>query len=233
MSFLDRLQESLLTLWEYIPALFGAAVVLTAGYFVARLAQRAMHRLLRRVHINEALQKGGVAPPLDQYGVPLTAFVNKFLNMRFEPAGLTDDADIRMAQSVMDYIFRRLALDFLSFEERSAMGIYSADERQRQLETGSYVPTEIEAAAETGMADVEVESLAQSAPTAEAVAKPAAPEAVAAAAVPVEVHSSAELLEQITGMASDSPMCMTCGVKMRPAGSCYVCEGCGSTSGCS
>ena len=72
MSFLDRLQESLLNLWEYIPALFGAAVVLTAGYFVARLAQRAMHRLLRRVHLNEALQKGGVAPPLDPYGVPLT-----------------------------------------------------------------------------------------------------------------------------------------------------------------
>lgn len=72
MSFLDRLQESLLTLWEYIPALFGAAVVLTAGYLVARFAQRAIHRLLRRVHLNEALQRGGVAPPLDPYGVPLT-----------------------------------------------------------------------------------------------------------------------------------------------------------------
>jgi hypothetical protein len=72
MSFLDRLQESLLTLWEYIPALFGAVVVLTAGYLVARFAQRAIHRLLRRVHLNEALQRGGVAPPLDPYGVPLT-----------------------------------------------------------------------------------------------------------------------------------------------------------------
>jgi ribonucleoside-diphosphate reductase alpha chain len=47
------------------------------------------------------------------------------------------------------------------------------------------------------------------------------------------VHSSAELLEAIQGKASDAPLCMTCGVKMRPAGSCYVCEGCGSTSGCS
>jgi ribonucleoside-diphosphate reductase alpha chain len=47
------------------------------------------------------------------------------------------------------------------------------------------------------------------------------------------VHSSAELLEAIKGKASDAPLCMTCGVKMRPAGSCYVCEGCGSTSGCS
>ncbi|MGN0064786.1 MAG: hypothetical protein ACI379_11130, partial [Nocardioides sp.] len=57
----------------------------------------------------------------------------------------------------------------------------------------------------------------------EAVAKPA----------PGEAHTSAELLELITGTAVDSPLCMTCGTKMRPAGSCYVCEGCGSTSGCS
>jgi ribonucleoside-diphosphate reductase alpha chain len=48
-----------------------------------------------------------------------------------------------------------------------------------------------------------------------------------------EAHTSAELLEKITGTAVDSPLCMTCGTKMRPAGSCYVCEGCGSTSGCS
>ena len=54
-----------------------------------------------------------------------------------------------------------------------------------------------------------------------------------AIAAPKEAHSSAELLEVITGKASDAPLCMTCGIKMRPAGSCYVCEGCGSTSGCS
>ena len=157
-----------------------------------------------------------------QYGVPLEAYIDKFLNMRFEPAGLTDDADIRMAQSVMDYIFRRLALDFLSFDARSALGIYSADERTRQLETGVYTATELETAAETGMADVEVQSMSQSAPVVEI--KP----------VPIgEVHSSAELMERITGKASDAPMCFTCGIKMRPSGSCYACEGCGSTSGCS
>ena len=50
---------------------------------------------------------------------------------------------------------------------------------------------------------------------------------------PIEAHTSAELMEKITGTAVDSPLCMTCGTKMRPAGSCYVCEGCGSTSGCS
>src|SRR6476619_5722728 len=75
-----------------------------------------------------------------QYGVPLETYVSKFTNLRFEPAGLTDDPDIRMAQSLMDYVWRRLALDYLSFEDRSALGIYSAEERQRHLETGSYEP---------------------------------------------------------------------------------------------
>ncbi len=77
-----------------------------------------------------------------QYGVPLETYVSKFTNLRFEPAGMTDDPDVRMAQSIMDYIFRRLALDYLSFEDRSAIGIYSAEERQRHLETGSYEPLE-------------------------------------------------------------------------------------------
>ena len=64
-------------------------------------------------------------------------------------------------------------------------------------------------------------------------AKPADTESAAVKAAPAEAHSSAELLEVITGQASDAPLCMTCGIKMRPAGSCYVCEGCGSTTGCS
>ncbi len=153
-----------------------------------------------------------------QYGVPLETYVAKFTNLRFEPAGLTDDPDVRMAQSLMDYVWRRLALDYLSFDERSALGIYSAEERQRHLETGSYEPL-IE---ETGSAAELVES-ASSEIVIETVATPA----------PAAVHTSAELLEKITGTAVDSPLCMTCGTKMRPAGSCYVCEGCGSTSGCS
>ena len=78
-----------------------------------------------------------------QYGVPLETYVSKFTNLSFEPAGLTDDADVRMAKSIMDYIFRRLALDYLDFETRQSLGIYSADERQRYLETGSYEPLQI------------------------------------------------------------------------------------------
>src|SRR6476646_9215800 len=73
-----------------------------------------------------------------QYGVPLETYVQKFTNMRFEPAGLTDDPDIRMAQSVMDYIFRRLALDYLPYEKRAELGIFSADERAAQVSGGGY-----------------------------------------------------------------------------------------------
>ncbi len=89
-----------------------------------------------------------------QYGVPLETYVSKFSNLRFEPAGLTDDPDVRMSQSIMDYIFRRLALDYLSFEKRAGLGIYSADERQRYLETGSYEQVQ----EETGSAAELIES---------------------------------------------------------------------------
>ncbi|MFI8185813.1 vitamin B12-dependent ribonucleotide reductase [Actinacidiphila glaucinigra] len=164
-----------------------------------------------------------------QYGVPLETYVSKFTNMRFEPAGLTDDPDVRMAQSIVDYIFRRLALDFLPFETRSALGIHSAGERQRHLDTGSYEP-----AAE----EVDVEGLAQSAPRQTEAPKPAAaatPEAEPAAVTPVPktAHNSTELLEIQLGLNADAPLCFSCGTKMRRAGSCYLCEGCGSTSGCS
>lgn len=71
MTFFDRLRESLTRLWEFVPALFGAAAILTIGFLVARLGQRLIQRLLRRVHLNEALEKGGVRPPLDPSGTPL------------------------------------------------------------------------------------------------------------------------------------------------------------------
>ncbi|MEH0973497.1 vitamin B12-dependent ribonucleotide reductase [Micromonospora sp. CPCC 205546] len=166
-----------------------------------------------------------------QYGVPLETYVSKFTNMRFEPAGMTDDPDVRMAASVMDYIFRRLALDFLPYERRAELGIFTASERAAQLRA--------EAEAEASGADLT--AMASSAPV-EAptepktgpIAQPAQETAGIAAAKPApSVGSSTELLEAVIGKAADAPLCFTCGTKMRPAGSCYVCEGCGSTSGCS
>jgi ribonucleoside-diphosphate reductase alpha chain len=164
-----------------------------------------------------------------QYGVPLETFVEKFTNLRFEPAGMTDDQDIRMAQSMMDYIFRRLALDYLPFEQRSAMGLYTAAERAAALDNGGeYAPV---AAAGTPLV-----------PKAQATVAPVAAPAVApskkadvkieAAPLAATIGSSSDLLESM-GIKSDAPLCMTCGVKMRMSGACFVCEGCGNTSGCS
>ncbi|HET9255110.1 MAG TPA: vitamin B12-dependent ribonucleotide reductase, partial [Pseudonocardiaceae bacterium] len=151
-----------------------------------------------------------------QHGVPLETYVSKFVNMRFEPAGMTDDPDIRMATSVVDYLFRRIALDYLPRDKRDQLGILTADERTEQL-SADYG---------TG-ADSDVVSLRtavnSNTPAPAAQSRPA----------PVYVGSSTELLELQLGKAADAPLCMTCGTKMRPAGSCYVCEGCGSTSGCS
>ena len=169
-----------------------------------------------------------------QYGVPLEAFVSKFVNMRFEPAGMTDDVDVRMAQSIMDYIFRRLALDYLPYETREELGIFTAAERARAV-TAAYGGA---TASGSDDEEMDVEALAQSAPiekhptVSDAEAGDAA-SAASARAVDLEVHSSTELLEKQLGTAADAPLCMNCGTKMRPAGSCYVCEGCGSTSGCS
>nr|WP_300149061.1 vitamin B12-dependent ribonucleotide reductase [Propionicimonas sp.] len=159
-----------------------------------------------------------------QYGVPLEQFVQKFTNLKFEPAGMTDDPDVRMAQSIMDYIFRRLALDYLSFDERAELGIHTAAERARYVETGKYLSEEDEA----GL--IESESLKNDAGDDVRVHEdgPNQP-----ALVDMDAHSTAEVLEKLSGLSVDAPLCLTCGTKMRRSGSCYICEGCGSTSGCS
>jgi ribonucleoside-diphosphate reductase alpha chain len=162
-----------------------------------------------------------------QYGIPLESYVAKFTNMRFEPAGLTDDPDVRIASSVMDYIFRRLALDHLPYDQRAEISILSAAERSAQL-AGE------DPSALTGVEDVDPEAMAQSIPVEPAhhVRDDHETEPTAIAA-PSGAHTTTELIESQQGRTADAPLCLTCGTKMRPAGSCYVCEGCGSTSGCS
>ncbi len=163
-----------------------------------------------------------------QYGVPLETFVSKFTNMRFEPAGMTDDSDVRMAASVMDYIFRRLALDFLPYDTRAELGIFTAKERTAQIQA--------EAAAEAAAAEtstVDLAGMAASAPVSTPTHEVLPTVVEVQKQVPASVGSSTELLDAVTGQSSDAPLCFTCGTKMRRAGSCYVCEGCGSTSGCS
>ena len=170
-----------------------------------------------------------------QYGIPLESYVAKFTNLRFEPAGMTDDPDVRIATSVMDYLFRRIALDYLPVEARAELGIFSAEERTAQV-SSSYGSTATAADTEDVVEDL------RSTVDATPVVRPAveagpAPAGAAEKKSPVRgtggAGSSTELLELVIGKSSDAPLCFTCGTKMRPSGACYVCEGCGSTSGCS
>ncbi|MEU6646793.1 vitamin B12-dependent ribonucleotide reductase [Saccharomonospora sp. NPDC046836] len=160
-----------------------------------------------------------------QYGIPLEFYVSKFANLRFEPAGMTDDPDVRMATSVLDYLFRRLALDYLPYEKRVQLGIFTADERSAQV------------AAEYGGGAAEPESVDLEALRSSVEASSPKRIEQDAKAEPgdrfKEAHTTTELMELHLGKAADAPLCMTCGTKMRPAGSCYACEGCGATSGCS
>ena len=133
-----------------------------------------------------------------QYGVPLETYVAKFVNMRFEPSGLTDDPDVRITTSVVDYLFRRLALDHLSQDKRADLGIFSAAEREAQVEATDYSSSRTSVVVEPDTSSLLVGA--------------------------VELPSS---------FAVDAPLCMECGTAMRRAGSCFVCESCGSTSGCS
>jgi ribonucleoside-diphosphate reductase alpha chain len=136
-----------------------------------------------------------------QYGVPLRAFVGALVGMRFEPAGITDDPEVRIANSLVDYLFRRLALEYLPYDERVELGILGTSERIQPT-----LPGVEEAGVETHQgADVPPD--------------------------PPTRHEAPVV--DVVRPAADAPLCMTCGVQMTRAGSCYVCQECGTTSGCS
>jgi ribonucleoside-diphosphate reductase alpha chain len=142
-----------------------------------------------------------------QYGVPLRAFVEKFTNMRFEPAGMTDDPDIRFASSLVDYIFRRLAVEYLTLEERTDLGIFTIHERTQPTLPG------VEEATTPSQPSVDLLPPEDRAPSS-SVAPPKVP------VLPADREVEAML-------------CYVCGDIMQRAGSCYACPSCGATSGCS
>jgi ribonucleoside-diphosphate reductase alpha chain len=142
-----------------------------------------------------------------QYGVPLKSYVKTLRGTSFAPSGITDDTDIRTASSITDYIMRRLALDYLSFDDRLELGLASFEdmpEAQTSL---------LEAAAPvTQVTEVVV--------SATPVATPAP--------APVSASMSKQPVQD-----SSAPLCYNCGNQTQRSGSCYVCSSCGSTTGCS
>ena len=156
-----------------------------------------------------------------QYGVPLETWVDKFTNMRFEPAGMTDDPDIRMANSMMDYIFRRLALDHLPYDDAGGAG--------HLLGRGARPPRP-PARTRPRCAPRRTSTRRHWPSRSRSNARRPESQARPARRSPTPRRNSS----RATRAARRTPrLCLTCGTKMRPAGSCYVCEGCGSTSGCS
>ena len=155
-----------------------------------------------------------------QYGVPLRAFVEAFTNMRFEPAGMTDDPEIRFATSVMDYLFRRLAMEYLTPNERAELSIFSVSERLQPTLPG------MEETLTVTTSGTEMALDPKTVPSASDLADQM--EAGTAPVTPVDNTPA----RGIVG-ASDAPLCMQCGVAMVRAGSCFACPSCGSTSGCS
>jgi ribonucleoside-diphosphate reductase alpha chain len=150
-----------------------------------------------------------------QYGVPLAAYVKQFVNTRFEPSGMTDDTDFRIATSILDYVFKALAVEYLTPSERHALNIRTSGERQ-----------------------AEIEATLESTGDANGTANGAASGSGNGNGHPGEPESSNEpgviVLGPVVDAHSDSlPFCGTCGIRMQPAGSCFACSSCGSTSGCS
>jgi ribonucleoside-diphosphate reductase alpha chain len=160
-----------------------------------------------------------------QYGVPMRAFVEAFVNSRFEPAGMTDDPDIRFASSIMDYLFRRLALEYMTYDERSELGIFSVDERLQPTLPGVDEST------------METRTGTEMAPDPKTI--PSASDLIAQLDAGLAPEAPINDVTNPTGIIrpavrhSDAPMCMQCGVQMNRAGSCHACPSCGSTSGCS
>ncbi len=170
-----------------------------------------------------------------QYGVPLRSFVEAFTNTRFEPAGITDDAELRIATSILDYIFRRLAVDYLSYEERAELGILTTGER-----TQPTLPGVEETVVETRQGqDVPADppSIDSSSPTLfDSEGAPKEPSLLERAGVTDAGEPTGRPNPVIRPMAAssvDAPYCMQCGVQMQRAGSCHACPSCGTTSGCS
>lgn len=145
-----------------------------------------------------------------QYGVPLKSYVHGLTSMSFAPSGITDDAEIRTATSLVDYIFKRLALSYLSFDDRLELGLASIDDMP---ELQAALPIEEPAKTEEVVTKVEKVVETKVEEPAKAVSQP---------------------VPQMPSKADDAaPMCYNCGNQTQKAGSCYVCTSCGSTTGCS
>jgi ribonucleoside-diphosphate reductase alpha chain len=162
-----------------------------------------------------------------QHGVPLQVMADKLSHMRFEPSGFTGNSEIPMAKSIIDYVVRWLSSKFLSEGEQRQVGIIT---EQLRAEARALAETESLLDADGDGAD-EPSGTVIVLPTAQATATPEAPATTPGqTAIPL---SPAQGGAYTFRMQTDGAICSSCGWTMIRSGSCYKCENCGSTSGCS
>ncbi len=155
-----------------------------------------------------------------QYGVPLEDLCTKFSHMRFEPSGFTNNRQIPIAKSIMDYIARYLSLKFLGTSSRG-----TEDDAAGGGDLVGAADTGTATAAATGKDGSTDESLIGS--TVEDFLGAAEHAGASAASVHVEIDAHASFRNQ-----EDAPPCPNCGSITVRAGACYSCPNCGNTSGC-
>ena len=140
-----------------------------------------------------------------QYGVPLPVLVNKFVHMRFEPSGYTSNPNIRIAKSLVDYVFRWMAMKFLTVDAQRAVGINAVEEVAEKSDVIGGVPAPRQDEVQPDLF----------------------------AAQPQTANQKLQTLTGTFDNHSDAPACDTCGSMMVRNAACYKCLNCGSTSGCS
>jgi ribonucleoside-diphosphate reductase alpha chain len=161
-----------------------------------------------------------------QHGVPLATFVRHFTNMRFEPAGMTDDPDLRFASSLVDYIFRRLAVEYMGETERLELGILTVSERMQPTLPGVEEAAIVDQPIHTEfLEEVDLRGRGEATPELPSPSPTVPASSTSRPAGTAGVHRPPA--------TSDAPYCYQCGVQMQRAGSCFACPSCGTTSGCS
>ncbi len=165
-----------------------------------------------------------------QYGVPLRTLVEKFMHTRFEPSGFTGNPEIPMAKSIMDYLFRYMALKFLNRDERSYVGLL-ADQQDDYDTGGSGAATSDALNSARATASAPQASPTTATPSQSATGSPGTGATATAAQGRATGANSAE--SQVFVTQADAPPCPTCGTITLRNGACYRCPNCGTSIGCS
>jgi ribonucleoside-diphosphate reductase alpha chain len=157
-----------------------------------------------------------------QYGVPLKAYVRGMSNTNFAPFGNTDDPEVKTATSIVDYIFRRLALVYLSIDDRLELGLATLEDLEAEL--NQQQASLLDQPTDTTMGEAATEAKTD-------VVSEVVPEDLDKDETVETTFRTARAELKIADQSS--PLCSNCGNVTQRAGSCYVCTSCGSTTGCS